>query len=148
MRRAGLCLRETGDSYRRTQSEPLKEKRAPERLRTYAGAAKRATRTGIVDDTWQVCRALVHACYCTCDYASSTPPSARTARYVLTKSGVTWLTWLIVALLIAAFAALTGIKPEHLRPVAHTRLMGVARFVFVVVALIVAYIAFRARPIG
>jgi len=58
---------------------------------------------------------------------------------------MTWLTWLMVALLVAAFAALTGIKPQGSRPVAHTRLMGVARFVLVVVALIVAYIAFRTR---
>ena len=59
------------------------------------------------------------------------------------QSSVTWLTWLVVALLVATFAALTGIKPKGSRPVAHTRLMGVARFVLVVVALIVAYILFR-----
>jgi hypothetical protein len=58
---------------------------------------------------------------------------------------VTWLSWLIIALLVATFAAVTGIKPKGSRPVAHTRLMGVARFVLVVVALIVAYLAFRAR---
>jgi len=52
---------------------------------------------------------------------------------------------LIAALLVATFAALTGIKPKGSRPVAHTRLMGVARFVLVVFALIVAYIFFRAR---
>ena len=61
------------------------------------------------------------------------------------KIGVTWLAWLIVALLIATFAALTGIKPKGSRPVAHTRLMGVARLVLVVIALIVAYMVFRAR---
>ena len=58
---------------------------------------------------------------------------------------MTWLTWLMVALLVAAFAALTGIKPQGSRPVAHTRLMSVARLVLVVAAIIVAYIAFRAR---
>jgi len=58
---------------------------------------------------------------------------------------MTWLTWLMVALLVAAFAALTGIKPQGSRPVAHTRLMGVARFVLIVAAMIVAYVAFRAR---
>ena len=58
---------------------------------------------------------------------------------------MTWLTWLIFALLVATFAALTGIKPKGSRPVAHTRLMGVARFVLVVIALIVAYMVFRAR---
>ena len=62
-----------------------------------------------------------------------------------TKTRVTWLTWLIVALLVATFAALTGIKPNESRPVAHTRLMGVARIVLVVAVLIVAYMAYRAR---
>jgi hypothetical protein len=52
---------------------------------------------------------------------------------------------LIIALLVATFAALTGITPKGSRPVAHTRLMGVARFVLVVLALIIAYIVFRAR---
>ena len=61
---------------------------------------------------------------------------------------MTWLTWLIIALLIATFAALTGLKPKDSRPVAHTRLMGAARFVLVVVILIVAYAAFRARSGG
>jgi hypothetical protein len=58
---------------------------------------------------------------------------------------VSWLAWLIIALLVATFAALTGIKPKGSRPVAHTQLMGVARFVLVVLALIVAYIVFRAQ---
>lgn len=58
---------------------------------------------------------------------------------------MTWLTWLLIVLVVATFAALTGITPKGSRPVAHTRLMGVARFVLVVVVLILAYIAFRAR---
>ena len=58
---------------------------------------------------------------------------------------MTWLTWLLIALLVATFAALTGIKPNESRPVAHTRLMGVARIVLVVAVLIVAYMAFLAR---
>jgi hypothetical protein len=61
---------------------------------------------------------------------------------------VTWLTWLLIALLIATFAALTGIKPKDSRPVAHTRLMGVARVVLVVAVLIVAYMVFRVRSGG
>jgi hypothetical protein len=64
------------------------------------------------------------------------------------KSGVTSLTWLVIVLLVATFAALTGIKPKGSRPVAHTRLMGVARFVLVVVVLILAFLAFRARSGG
>ena len=54
----------------------------------------------------------------------------------------------MVALLVATFAALTGIKPKDSRPVAHTRLMGVARFVLIVAVLIVAYVAFQARSGG
>ena len=71
--------------------------------------------------------------------------SKRAASYVLEKAGMTWLAWLLIAVIVAAFAALTGIKPKGSRPVAHTRLMGVARFVFVVILLIVAYVVFRAR---
>ena len=61
---------------------------------------------------------------------------------------MTWLTWLTIALLVATFAALTGVKPKETRPVAHTRLMGVARVVLVVALLIVAYMALRARSGG
>ena len=61
---------------------------------------------------------------------------------------MTWLAWLIIALIVAVFAALTGIKPKGSRPVAHTRLMSVARFVFVVILLIIAYVVFRARSGG
>ncbi len=67
---------------------------------------------------------------------------------MLAKSGVTWLTWLLIALLVAVFAALTGIKPKDSRPVARTRLMSVARLVLAVMVLIVAYLAFRARSGG
>jgi hypothetical protein len=58
---------------------------------------------------------------------------------------MTWLTWLVLAVLVTAVAAVTGIKPKGTRHVAHTRLMGVARFVLIVVVLIFAYLAFRAR---
>ena len=61
---------------------------------------------------------------------------------------MTWLTWLFIVLVVATFAALTGITPKGSRPVAHTRLMGVARFVLVVVVLILAYMALRARSGG
>jgi hypothetical protein len=61
---------------------------------------------------------------------------------------VTWLAWLTIAVIVATFAALTGIKPRGSRPVAHTRLMGVARVVLVVAALIVAYMIFGARVGG
>lgn len=56
-----------------------------------------------------------------------------------------WLVWLGLAVVIAAVAAVTGVKPKGTRPVAHTRMMGVARvFLFVIVAIL-AYLAYRAR---
>jgi len=61
-------------------------------------------------------------------------------------SGImTWLTWLMLAVIVAAVAAVTGIKPKGTRRVARTQLMGVARFVLVVMGLIFAYMALRAR---
>jgi hypothetical protein len=58
---------------------------------------------------------------------------------------MTWLFWLGLAVLVTAIAAVTGIKPGGTRHVAHTRMMGVARFVLLVILIILAYLAFRAR---
>ena len=58
---------------------------------------------------------------------------------------MSWLAWLGVAVVITAVAALTGIKPRGTRHVARTRMMGVARFMLLLIVIIVAYIAFRAR---
>lgn len=61
---------------------------------------------------------------------------------------MTWLTWLLLAALLAAIAAVTGIKPKGTRPVARTRLMGVARIVLLVIAAIIAYAAYQTRSGG
>ena len=61
---------------------------------------------------------------------------------------MTWLAWLGVVVVIVAIAAVTGIKPGGTRHVARTRLMGVARFVAIVIFIIVAYLAYRARTGG
>jgi len=61
---------------------------------------------------------------------------------------MSWLAWLGLALIIAVFAAITGIKPRGTRHVARTRLMAVARFVLVIIILILAYIAFQSRSGG
>jgi hypothetical protein len=61
---------------------------------------------------------------------------------------MTWLAWLGLAVLIAAVAAITGIKPKGTRHVARTRLMGAARLALLVIVIIVAYLAFRARSGG
>ena len=56
-----------------------------------------------------------------------------------------WLLLLSIAVVIAAVAAVTGIKLDKTRPVAHSRMMGMARVVLVVFAVLLAYAAFRAR---
>ncbi len=59
--------------------------------------------------------------------------------------GMTWLSWLLLAALIAVVAAVTGIKPKGTRHVANTRMMGVARIVLILIAIIVAYAVYQAR---
>lgn len=61
---------------------------------------------------------------------------------------MTWFTWLLLAALLAAIAAVTGIKPKGTRHVARTRLMGVARIALLVIAAIIAYAAFQTRAAG
>ncbi len=51
--------------------------------------------------------------------------------------------WLGLAVLVAAIAALTGLKAKGTRPVAGTRLMGVGRFVLLLLVLLFLYLAFR-----
>lgn len=56
---------------------------------------------------------------------------------------MTWIFWLGLAVAIGIVAAVTGMKPSGTRPVARTRLMGVARFVLIVVLLLFLYLAYR-----
>ena len=56
---------------------------------------------------------------------------------------MTWLVWLALAVLVAGFAAVTGIKPSGTRHVAHTRLMGVARIALLIIIMIVAIVPVR-----
>jgi hypothetical protein len=58
---------------------------------------------------------------------------------------MSWLFWLGLAVVIGIIAAITGIKPKGTRPVAHTRLMGVARFILLIIIAIVIFMAYRAR---
>jgi hypothetical protein len=58
---------------------------------------------------------------------------------------MTWLAWLGIVVLIAAVAAVTGIKPSGTRHVAGTKLMGVARVALLVIVVIVVYLAWRGR---
>ena len=56
---------------------------------------------------------------------------------------MSWIFWLGLAVAIGVIAAVTGVKPRGTRPVARTRLMGVARFVLVVIVLLFLYFAWR-----
>ena len=58
---------------------------------------------------------------------------------------MTWLTWLILAVVVTAVAAVTGFNPKGGRPIARTRMMGMARFVLLAVVIIFAYLAFRSQ---
>jgi hypothetical protein len=59
-----------------------------------------------------------------------------------------WLVWLGVAVVIAAIAAVTGIKPRGTRPVAHSRMMGMGRVALFVIVVILLYVAYRAHAGG
>ena len=59
-----------------------------------------------------------------------------------------WLALLGVAVVIAAIAAVTGIKPKGTRPVAHSRMMTMGRIALAVIVIILLYAAFRARNGG
>ena len=52
---------------------------------------------------------------------------------------MSWLAWFALALVITVFAAVTGIKAKGTRPVARTQLIGVARWVLLLLVLIFAY---------
>lgn len=56
-----------------------------------------------------------------------------------------WLTVLGIAVVVVAIAAVTGIKPRGTRPVAHSRMMGMARIALAIFVIILLYLAFRAR---
>ena len=59
-----------------------------------------------------------------------------------------WFAWLGLAVLITAVAAITGVKPKGTRHVAHTQLMGMARFILLLLVILFTYLAYRARSGG
>ena len=61
---------------------------------------------------------------------------------------MTWFGWLGLAVIIAAVAAVTGIKPKGTRHVARTRMMGMARLALLLMVIIFLYAAYRARSGG
>jgi len=61
---------------------------------------------------------------------------------------MSWLAWFGLAVILTGAAAITGIKAKGTRHVAHTGLMGMARLVLWFVAIVVAYLAWRAWSPG
>jgi len=58
---------------------------------------------------------------------------------------MSWLTLLLLAVVLVAVAAVTGLKPRGGRPVARTRLMTAARVVLLVIALLLVIAAVTGR---
>ena len=77
-----------------------------------------------------------------CEFREN-PTSRSLGHRVCCHRLMSWLLLLGLAVLVAAVAAVTGIKPKETRPVAHTRMMWMARFVLGVVAIFLVYLAFR-----
>lgn len=61
---------------------------------------------------------------------------------------MTWLGWLTLAVIVTSLAAVTGIKPKGTQHLARTRMMGVARFALLILAVVLAYVAYRTRSHG
>ena len=61
---------------------------------------------------------------------------------------MSWLVWLGLAVVIAAVAAVTGIKPKGTRPVSHSRMMGMGRLALLAIVIILVYVAYRAHAGG
>jgi hypothetical protein len=57
---------------------------------------------------------------------------------------MTWFFWLSLAVIITAIVAVVSIQPTGTRPIAHTHMMGMARFALLALVLIFAFLAFRA----
>ena len=51
-------------------------------------------------------------------------------------------------MIVTSLAAVTGIKPKGTQHLARTRMMGVARFALLILAIVLAYVAYRTRSHG
>ena len=61
---------------------------------------------------------------------------------------MSWIVWVGIAVAIGVLAAVTGAKPRGSKPVARTRLMGVARVILLLIAALIVFLALRARSGG
>jgi uncharacterized membrane protein YhaH (DUF805 family) len=60
-------------------------------------------------------------------------------------AAVSWIWILGIVVAVIAIVSVLGGEPKGGRPVARTQLMGVARFVLIIAALIIGFLVFRAR---
>jgi hypothetical protein len=61
---------------------------------------------------------------------------------------MSWFVWLGFAAFVTAVVAVMGMQGKGTRPVAHTSMMGMARFFLMIIIIIFAYLAFHTRPGG
>jgi hypothetical protein len=73
---------------------------------------------------------------------------ATTGAHLVARRIMSWLVWLGLAVVIAAVAAVTGIKPKGTRPVSHSRMMAMGRLALLAIVIILVYVAIRARSGG
>jgi len=57
---------------------------------------------------------------------------------------MSWLAYFGLAVIVTAFAAVTGLKAKDTRHVARTHLMGMARLALWVIVIVFVFLAFRA----
>jgi hypothetical protein len=61
------------------------------------------------------------------------------------NGAMSWLLLLGIVAAVIAVVSVLGVRPKGGRPVDRTQLMGVARFVLIIAALIIGFLVFRAR---
>jgi hypothetical protein len=60
-------------------------------------------------------------------------------------STMSWIFWLILAVIVTAIAGVTAIQPAGTRPIGHTHMMHAGRVVLVTIVALCAYAAYRAH---
>ncbi len=61
---------------------------------------------------------------------------------------MSWLFWLGLAVAIGILTAVTGIKAKGTRPVARTKMMGMARVILLILAVVFLFVGYRGCAAG